>query len=464
MKAVVKKVSLLVATVFLLTMILAGCGGTNTPADQPAETKAEPNSEAKTEAKAAEPITLRFLSWEAVHSKNHEALAKAYEEKNPGVKVVFEYTAENNNVEHLKKADLMLLAGDTADIIAAPGSGDYCERAAKNLYEPLDDFIKAEGKTYDDMYSFGMKINDKYYALPADVKIWFVMLNKNLLDAANLPVPKLDWTWDDYRDYALKLTKGEGVNKVFGSHMHTWEMHSFTGIYSVKMGNTYFKNGDPTKHDFDNPIYKDFLKYRNDLEKVDKVQMPFFEIKSQNVPYRTPFFNQKAAMIPIGSWMIAEIKDTKNFPHDFVTTFAPLPRWKDAPEGRTPVDGHFYSINKNSKHKEAAYKFLRFYTTEGVAIKASSLSAEKGFDNSKVVEKLIAGGEKLYDLEALNAVLNNPKRVDNAPEILPTYHNDMKKIFETEAEKYLVGGQSLDNAIANMCKQADDVIKNAANK
>lgn len=462
MKSVMKKVSLLVATVFLVTMILAGCGGSQV--DKPEEVKTEAKSETKTEAKTAEPVTLRFLTWEALHSKNHEALAKAYEEKNPGTKVVFEYTAENNNVEHLKKIDLMLLAGDTADIIAAPGSGDYSERAAKNLYEPLDDYIKAEGKTYEDLYTFGMKVKDKYYALPSDMKIWFVMMNKKLLDEAGLPVPKLDWTWDDYREYAKKLTKGEGANKIYGSYMHTWEMHSFTGIYSTKMGNTYFKNGDPTKHDFDNPIYKDFLKYRNDLEKVDKVQMPFFEIKSQNVAYRNPYFNGKTGMMPIGTWMIAEIKDVTKFPHDFVTTFAALPRWKDAPEGRTPVDGHFYSINKNSKNKEAAYKFLRFYTTEGVAIKSSSLSAAKGFDNSKVVEKLIAGGEKLYDLDALYAVLNNPKRVDNAPDILPTYHNNMKKIFETEAEKYLVGGQSLDDAIANMCKQADAVIKDAAGK
>lgn len=158
----------------------------------------------------------------------------------------FEYAAENNNSDYLKKVDLMFAGGETFDIAAQPGINEHFE-----------------------------------------------------MDAAGLPVPKPDWTWDDYREYARKLTKGEGVDKVYGSHKHTWQICNLLGMYSTKLGNPYFK-GAADKLNFGDPNIRGFLQFRYDLENVDKTEMPYFETKSQNVPYRNQWFNQKAAMMPKG--------------------------------------------------------------------------------------------------------------------------------------------------------------------
>ena len=46
------------------------------------------------------------------------------------------------------------------------------------------------------------------------------MMNKGHLDEAGLEIPT-EWTWDEYRDYAKKMTTDEH----YGSYLHTWQRH-----------------------------------------------------------------------------------------------------------------------------------------------------------------------------------------------------------------------------------------------
>ena len=54
--------------------------------------------------------------------------------------------------------------------------------------------------------------------------------------------------------------------------------------------------------------------------------------------------------------MIPELDDQDKYPHEFVTTFAPIPAWEDAEPGTTYTESHFYSISKTSKHPQEAYE------------------------------------------------------------------------------------------------------------
>jgi multiple sugar transport system substrate-binding protein len=353
--------------------------------------------------------------------------------------------------------DLTLLSGEPVDIVMQPTIQEHYLRAYKNIFEPLDDYMKTEGIKYEDLYSFSAQVNGKVYGLPGDAKIWFVIINKRLLEAAGLPLPKLDWTWDDYREYSKKLTKGTGENKQYGSYMHTWDTYANLGLYSTKIGTPYWKDSDT--HNLDDPNLRDWMQFKYDMENLDKSQMKFFEEKEGNVSYRDMFYKEKVAMLPIGTWMLGEMTDASKYPHSFVTTFAPLPRWKNSPEGRTVADCHFYCINKNSLNKNEAYEFLRFYTTEGQNIKAINLSAQKGAENAEIVDTIIRGNEGMFDVPALNAVLYNPKRFDNVFDIVPDTDKAIKFIFLEEYEKFMIGGQSIDTTMMNMKKRADEAVE-----
>lgn len=89
----------------------------------------------------------------------------------------------------------------------------------------MNEFYDKEGLKPEDEYYVNPKVGDKYYGMQMTAGYQFVLLNKDALDEAGLPVPTYGWTWDDFRDYAKKLTKGEGVDKRYGTYFHTWELY-----------------------------------------------------------------------------------------------------------------------------------------------------------------------------------------------------------------------------------------------
>ena len=62
------------------------------------------------------------------------------------------------------------------------------------------------------------------------------------------------------------------------------------------------------------------------MEKEDQSSVPYTDMISQKLNYRTQFFNQSASMITIGGWMNTEIGGTDKVPLDFNVAVAPFPK------------------------------------------------------------------------------------------------------------------------------------------
>ena len=409
---------------------------------------------------APEVKTIKVYSWEATLKDQNQAVINAFEKKNPGIKVDMQYPVENDNVAYTKKVDLLLLSGESVDAMFESSVANMAVKADKKLFQPLDSFIAKEGLVYDDVYSVSSKVGNSYYGFPAGIRAWFVMINKSMLDAAGLPIPKLNWTWDDYRAYARKLTHGTGQDKVYGSYFHTFNNYGLFGVYSTKMDNAYYKLPSGELNFLD-PNLKYWLKFRYDMENVDKDSVPLIDIKTAKLAYRNEFFGGKVAMVPTGTWMLSEIKDSVKWPHDFQTVFAPLPKWGTAGvEGRTFSDSIMLGIPKSAKNPDEAYKFIRYYTSDGTYIKGTDLPALKKIDLDTMIPLMVGPNpDKLYNMKSLYGVLQNPKFQITAPMYAPSYNAQIDTMFISEMEKYLVGGESLDDSINNMLKQGNDIIK-----
>lgn len=453
MKNTSKILAIILVTAMLASLALAGCSGgsTTTGTTKPGETTA-----------AGGNVTLRVLSWQSMYSQADQAAAAEYKKTHPNVDIKFEYYGDMNSTEFLRKTDMMLMGGEAIDVLLNPAPAEYARRANSGSYLDLTDFFKAEGVEENKAYTIDTAINGKVYSMPSDLKSFFVMINKDYLDEAGLAVPSLDWTWQDYRDYAKKMTKGEGATKRYGSYFHIWQTMSLLGMYSYKVDSAMFKT--ETETTFADPMVKQFLQFRYDLEQVDKSSVPIADVKSLNMTYRDKYFKGEVAMIPIGSWMIPEIKDTSKYPHTFKTAFASLPVWDatTGTKGMTNTANHYYCVAKTSKNPQAAYDFLRFLTTKGVEIRGVSMTGEAGVDKMKYVDLMIGADKSLYDYDSLKAVMTNPNWKDNVENVNPSYAMEVTTMFGEEAETYLMGQQDLDKTIANMIKRGDEII--AANK
>jgi multiple sugar transport system substrate-binding protein len=209
---------------------------------------------------------------------------------------------------------------------------------------------------------------------------------------------------------------------------------------------------------FDEPMFKEWMQFRYDLEQVDKSQVCYSDVTSMNMDYRDKFFKGEIAMLPKGNWMVPELDDQDKYPHDFVTTFAPMPAWKDAEPGTAYTESLFYSISKTSKHPQEAYDFIRFYTTEGMRIRGISVSAEKGIDKMEFM-RMQVDNTKYVDVEALEKVMNNPDWKDLIYDNVPVYNKEMSQMMIEESAKFLLGKDSLDNVIASMMQKGTKVMK-----
>lgn len=449
-----KSVFRLVSIWLAVVVWVVGCSSSN---DSPsAGSSAAPSAGA-----TAKPVEITFLTYDGVKNKEGQSIRQlqvdAFNAANPDIVVKLDLQ-QGDSVEFLKKLDLMSLSGGGEyDVVALPSFKDYAERALKGLFAPLDEFIAAEGKSYEDLYQFNSQVNGAYYALPYNPSIYFVLLNKTMLDEAGLPVPPLDWTWDDYREYAMALTQGEGANKVYGSYMHTWSEYRREALFNTKLDNPYVL--DDGSSNMADPVFKEWLQFIYDMENADNSQVPYMDAKSTNMAYRDVYFSGKAGMILTGAWIINNITDLENFPHDFSTVFAMMPRWKDGPEGRVTGSATYNAINAKSNQQEAAYRFMKFISGEGAAV-ANEFSAMVGADNTATVEAIAAGNEAVLDKDSLLSIWNHPNLEPNEITKFPEEFAALDALFNVETEKFMVGGQDLDTTISRLIDQFEKELAN----
>ncbi|MHA6530817.1 ABC transporter substrate-binding protein [Paenibacillus sp. BAC0078] len=449
----------------LMLSLLAGCGGNNA-ANSNEEAGKATNGAA---AGSTEKTNLRLYTYGTEEAYNWKHTLEAYEAANPDVTIELVQLSEKGDTqEAFKKLDLEAASSAQMDILMFSDAAGYAQRVALGMAEPLDDYIAKDGYKVEEDYKVDTHLDGKVYALPGKFNPWYVLLNKDNLDEAGLAVPT-DWTWDDFAGYAKKLTKGEGASKRYGAYFHGPQAGGWMEFLKLKMENqpqnSEFLKADGTSN-LDDPNFKATLELRLRMEKEDKSSVPYTDMISQKLAYRTQFFNQSASMILIGSWMNTEIGGTEKVPLNFNLAVAPFPKNNAGDEnGLTPVTTDYVAVAAKSKNKEAAYKFVRWYTTEGQLVQGKNIPAW-----SKVTSDQVEG-----IIDTILAGTKNPEKVDKkslvdtlvaskASAIIPpaTYQAEVYKAINEEYEKMILGDQDVDTTIQNAQDRVNKII--SANK
>jgi len=190
---------------------------TQAPAEAPAATEAPP----PTSVPAAEGIAMRMAFWDAwsLDAYNHEA--ELFHELNPNVSVAVEMTSFGEYNQKLTAA----MAGGVPPDIAGVVNLFFTSMASLGSLLPLDPYIEGEKYDLSDFLDGNLKDGTwrgPLLALPftADGLWWFY--NQDVFEQEGLDTPydlwkAGKWNWDTYLDLAKKLTKGEGLEKQWGT-------------------------------------------------------------------------------------------------------------------------------------------------------------------------------------------------------------------------------------------------------
>lgn len=444
----------------LLTGVFAACGGGG---EETASTE-----EGGTNAEGShDQVTIKLHTHGNEANYNWRETLAAFEEEHPNINVDLIILSEKGDTqEAMKKLDLAAASGEAMDVLMFSDPASYAQRVGAGMVAPIDEFIAEEGYDVHEEYKVDTSLGGKYYALPGKFNPWYVLLNKNHLDEAGLEVPE-DWTWDEFMEYAKKLTVDEGSEKRYGTFFFGPQDGSWMEYLKLAMAsepeNTEFLKDDGTSN-LDSPFFRKTLEIRLKMEKEDQSATPYTDMISQKLHYRNQFFNQDASMILIGSWMNTELGGTDQFPLDFNVAVAPYPKNDPNDEGGfTPVTTDFMSVASNSEHKKEAYTFIRWYTTEGQLIQGKNIPSwnkvSEG-DLGSIIDTILSGtnNPEKVDKESLIKVLSEAKSSKMTSPA--SYQAEVYKVLSEEYEKLIFGEQDIDTMIKVSQERVQEIIEN----
>lgn len=161
-------------------------------------------------------------------------------------------------------------------------------------------------------------------------------------------------------------------------------------------------------------------------------------------------------MIPTSSFMINE---WGNFKPDFEIAWAPWPKNNPTDDRHyTTVAGDVIGIAKSSQHKQAAYDFIRWLSTEGITQQGIWVPAWNEADLESVLETMInsTSNPEAVHLESLKYTLG----VTNPTNVLvpPAYNREATNEFTAQVELYLLGEQDIDTTVQNIQDRIQRII------
>lgn len=414
-----------------------------------------------------EPVKLVF--WGALPPESGpQKLIDDYKLVEPDVTI--EYVRYLNNDQGNIKLDTALMAGEEIDIFTSYGVDRREQRVNAGMAADITDLCKKYD--IDLIRDFGPGaqpniVDGKVYSIPTMTIINFVAVNKDMFDAAGIPIPT-DWTLDEFRAMAKKLTKGEGQDKVYG--IIGDQNVNIMSFLPAKLNGTPYLNKD-----LDGTTWKAIPDFRKgfqllyDMMYVDKSMMSWEDILTEKLTnseaLAAAFFSGRSAMMVTGTYMLRNIKDTEKYPRNFTVAFAPKPKvdkdqkiyYKD----QMPHDDMM--IPPRSTKKDEAVKFLKWYATQGYdpMIESGRLPLYKGYDSNKVAGLLLKGADDVLDVKSFadNVLapadyIKEDRTVRQAAELAT--------ILREEQEAFYLNAIDIDTLLNNLQTRMDDVLK--ANK
>ncbi|MEF2246980.1 MULTISPECIES: ABC transporter substrate-binding protein [unclassified Paenibacillus] len=432
-----KKSWLLLLSLTLIIGLLAACsGGGKAPENtKPANTEQNgagntPNNSGSKTVNFTVPVLPDDLA-------AFETAYKEFEKENPNIKVKFITFPANQYYEKLR---IQLSGGVEYDLFG----GVLDSMIDTGIIEPLDDYIKnnnVDVSGYGEMFE-GMKINGNSYGLPYRKSNWMLYYNKDLFDQFQVPYPSDDMTWDQFREVAKQMTKGSGQDKIYGAFLHTWAQTWY--MQAVQAGATII--------DKDMEPFKKALQFRLDME-ADGSIMKWSEQIASGAHYNAAFQKGNIAMNLMGDWHVAQLRTAeKEGKISFDWDVVPIPHPEGVEKNTSLELPVALMINKNSKHKEEAFKVIEFMTGSKGAEIFAGLGYLTGFTNDAV--RAAYAGDKSQKPEHIN-YFNDAKAVPEYP-MLPGVKNIVVNgIFKQEGELVFVGEQTPDEAIAKIAERVE---------
>lgn len=336
----------MIVVLILIVALVVGCssssGGSGN--DSKGSDKSSNNSGDKI-------VTIKFTQFSGAGDGPGPALEKMrqkFEDLNPTIKVDIETIGYGEYFTQMQTR----VSGGTAPDAYELNYENFVPYAKLGVLENLEPYFAKNNfdrSSVNEMALAAFSDAGNQYGMPASFSNVLLIYNKELFDQANINYPTNDWTWKELNDAASKI-RALGDN-IFGISQG---VHFFEFFKAVQQNNGSLFNDDMTKFTVNTPANLETLKHLVNRIQVDN-SMPT-EAQMSGLGDWDLFKAGRLGMILTGVWAFPEFSQTVEF------------EWDIAIEpGNTKKATHFFSngyvINKDSKNKDAAYKWVEFMSS-----------------------------------------------------------------------------------------------------
>ena len=390
--------------------------------------------------------------WGGVPAENGpQALCDAFTEAT-GIQVV--YTRYVNDDTGNTQLDTALQGGTPIDLFFTYSVPRLGQRINAGAALDLTNYIDADIKNWVDRTDGIFSVDGTYYSLPTTQEPNFVLVNQRLLDEAGAALPEAGWTLDDFVALAETLT----------SDM-TYGAYAPPDSARLELGPNYWYNTDGTASNFENPAFAASNERHRGMIEAGTA-FPWTDVLAQDLRAyaQTPFLIEQNALWITSSFSLRYVSDKEEYPHNFVTTFAPIPVPADVAE---PWNGgginNWLLVKSDTQYPDEAWELLKYWLTDGAVymLPAGKIPAYPGTDEATVVEGILGPDrEELYDVAAYqNVVFGTENRL--VTDTITTGSAEIAQIVQGNTDRYLIGEIDLEEWVAETTAQANDAIATA---
>jgi multiple sugar transport system substrate-binding protein len=253
------------------------------------------------------PVTLKF--WNGFTGPDRaavEGIVSKYNASQNKVKIEMEIMPWDVFFDKL----LPSLGSGTGPDIAAMDTAQIPQYAARNVFQPLDDVYGPQGIDPNVLVSSAVDattVKGKKYGVPMNFTTLKLYWNKDMFREAGLDPEKPPTTWEEFGDYARKLTKdddGDGKPEQYGLSIAD---HATIAMWPI----LFWQNGggvvseDGRTATLDDPATIEAAKHWVELVTKDKIA----PVGQNGGDADKLFQSKKAAMEIVGPWMTTGFKE-----------------------------------------------------------------------------------------------------------------------------------------------------------
>jgi arabinogalactan oligomer / maltooligosaccharide transport system substrate-binding protein len=337
-----KRISILLSLMLVFGLILAACAPAETPTTPappaaPGETPAAP----PTAPPAADERTITIWSqWEGAYLGAIRQAFQAYEDQNPGVRIVIEEV--ENAAEALRVA---IPAGEGPDIIGW-ANDQIGQQALVGNIVPLEQYgidMAFLEQTYEPAAVNGVLFMDQVWGLPESQEGIAIVYNRTSASEADFPADPLDFN---------ALLESARAFREANPNMYLFCNQGLGTNDAYHVAPIYFGHGVPEYIDDEGNVYLDTPEAIAAGEFISNLR-PYHPTEADHEICRTMLFEGQAAAWWTGPWAIADL-EAEGVEYDILPMGRPFTGIKVLLMTQNAVD---------RGNAEVAVDIMRFFTS-----------------------------------------------------------------------------------------------------